>query len=142
MEKVGYVIFEENNKALIDVRRNTACGDKCSSCGSGCDAPNIRIEANNNIGAKAGEFVEIQMETKTVLGSAFLVYIIPLILLIFGIGLGINVGKYYEVANYELVGLGSGLGFLGISFIILRIVDKIVKNQSNLKADIVKILDM
>lgn len=142
METIGYVVKTTDKKAIIDVKRSTACGDKCSSCGNSCSVPSVRVEAINKIGAKSGDFVEIQMETKTILKSAFIAYIIPLFMLIIGIISGINFGKFNDINNYEMVGLLFGIVFLFISFIILKAIDNKIKKSGKLNVYIIKILDM
>lgn len=142
MNKTGYVVSTSGQKAYIDVRRTSACGDKCSSCGGGCDVPSLRVEAENSVGAKSGDFVELGMSTKAVLKSAFIVYVIPLIMLVVGIVSGIEIAKKIGMKNYESIGLLSGLVLLFVSFIMIRIIDKKIKDNKDLKVEIIKILDM
>lgn len=132
MDQIGYVISTNDDYATIDVRRTSACGDKCGSCSGGCSVPATRINIRNTIGAEVGNFVEIEMETKNLLKSAFIAYVIPLLMLIIGIAGGISMFKSIGLANYELLGFFTGLFFLGISFLILRVIDnRIKKNKSN-----------
>ncbi|HAL63331.1 MAG TPA: hypothetical protein DCO93_02675 [Clostridiales bacterium] len=63
----------------VVVRRKTACGDNCASCTGACRMNFQKVTAKNPLGAKAGESVIIEMESKKVLFSAFLVYILPVL---------------------------------------------------------------
>lgn len=141
MDQIGYVVSIEGDVAVVDVRRTSACGDKCSSCGGGCNIPATRVNIENNLEARIGDFVEVRMETKTVMKSAFIAYVIPLIMLILGVGVGIYVFKSFGIKNYESFGFFVGLLFLGISYLILRMIDKKIRESNSLKLQMVRILD-
>lgn len=70
-----------NNMAEIEVQRQGACSHDCSKCG-GCSTTDVRVSAQafNGAGAKVGDWVTIEGETKRVLGLAAIVYVIPLVL--------------------------------------------------------------
>ena len=59
------------------IRRKTACGDNCASCGA-CRMKFQTVTAQNPLGAASGDYVEIETDSKKVLFSAFLVYILPI----------------------------------------------------------------
>jgi len=82
------------------------------------------------------------MSTKAVLKSAFIVYVIPLIMLVVGIVSGIEIAKKIGIENYESIGLLSGLVLLFVSFILIRIIDKKIRDNKDLKVEIIKILDI
>lgn len=67
--------------AICTVVRESACGENCVSCSAAC-SNKTTIEAQNCIGAKIGDVVELEMDSSRVLFTAFLVYLFPLILLI------------------------------------------------------------
>jgi sigma-E factor negative regulatory protein RseC len=78
--------------AEVTVRRDSACGHNCSSCGGGCASiadvqKTIRITAKNLIGACIGDSVIIESKTAEVLSLAALVYLFPLVLLLIGFAL-------------------------------------------------------
>ncbi|EOD00650.1 SoxR reducing system RseC family protein [Caldisalinibacter kiritimatiensis] len=141
MEQVGFVSKVEGNKATVIVRRVTSCGDSCSTCSGSCSVPGLTVDIDNTIGAKKGDYVEVRTRTKTILKSAFLVYIIPLVLMVVGIALGIYVFKGLGFDNYESIGLLTGLVALGISYVILRIVDNKIKRNNSIDFEMVRILD-
>ena len=74
-----------NDRALIEVQRESACGHDCSTCG-GCSAPDTVVNsvAINTIGAKADDRVLIESSTSSVLGLSFIVYILPVLLFFLG----------------------------------------------------------
>ena len=79
MREEGVVKKELGELCEVIVRRKTACGDNCASCGGSCKMNFQKVTAKNQVGAKAGDCVIIEMESKKVLLSAFLVYILPVL---------------------------------------------------------------
>lgn len=79
MREEGIVKREFGELCEVIVRRKTACGDNCASCGGACKMNFQQVTAKNQVGAKAGDSVIIEMESKKVLLSAFLVYILPVL---------------------------------------------------------------
>lgn len=71
----------QNGLAEVLVERGTACGD-CASCEVCRYANEIRTYAKNTIGAEAGQRVVIESKSSVIIGAAFILYIIPLIVLI------------------------------------------------------------
>lgn len=82
MREEGVVRRETEGLCEVVVRRKTACGDNCASCGGACKMNFQSVTAKNSVGAKAGDTVIIEMESKKVLLSAFLVYIMPLLVFV------------------------------------------------------------
>lgn len=140
MDQIGYVVDTKDEIAVVDVRRTSACGDNCNSCGGGCNIPAMRVEIKNTIQAKVGNFVEIEMETKSLMKSAFIAYIIPLVMLIGGIAGGIYIFQSMGYTNYESLGFITGLVFLAISYYMLRAIDNIIKNRNSAELKIIKVL--
>lgn len=140
MDQIGYVVDTKGEFAVVDVRRTTACGDKCSSCGGGCSVPAMRVNIKNTIGAEVGSFVEVEMETKSLMKSAFIAYVIPLIMLIVGVSSGIFLFQSMGYSNYEILGLLTGLVFLGLSYFILKVIDNHIKNNKSSELKIVRVI--
>ena len=140
MNQVGYVRKIDNSMAILEVRRVSSCGDNCSSCGSSCDIPSTKVKVKNTLMAKEGDFVEVKMKTNVILQSAFLVYIMPLIMMIVGISFGISIFKNMGISSYESLGFLMGIIALIISFFILRIIDKKIRNSSKLEFQMIRII--
>ncbi len=70
-----------DGRALLAVERRSACSGDCHRC-SGCGAvtETIRFSARNLIGAEPGAEVWVETESRPVLLSAALVYVLPLVL--------------------------------------------------------------
>jgi len=140
MNQLGYVTKIKGDTAEISVKRSSACGDNCGSCEGGCDVQGVSIMSKNTIGAKVGDYVEIRTQTSTVLKSVFILYIIPLIMMIAGITIGINIFKSLGVKNYELLGFSIGVLFLAFSYVLLRTIDRKAKQKKEISFEIVNIV--
>ncbi len=125
-EEEGLVAsISENGWAQVVSDRRDACGD----CGaSGCCASlggssKMVIKAMNRAGADIGDLVSITLKSGTVVQSAAIFYLIPLVGLIFGAALGskFNLGlPLSETAAGILFSFaGLALGFL-ITAVITR----------------------
>ena len=123
MEQIGKVISINNGIATVQIKRATACCEKCSSC-SGCLATNGSAIVNNQIGAKIGETVRFELDDNKILLAAFVVYIVPLFTFIFG---------------YVAFNILYGIAFFVIPFVILKILDK--KIAPKFTGKITKIID-
>ncbi len=105
------------HKTLSDGRaevihfRESACSGDCHKC-SGCGAAKetLIVQADNPIGARAGDFVTVSSDTAGVLKAAAAVYLIPMVLFFLGYACG---------AVWNLGGLIGCTGFvLGLIFAV------------------------
>lgn len=108
--------------AEVEITRSSACGENCTSCGL-CPGQTVRVFAVNSAGAKTGDTVIIDMADKKVLSAAFLVYIVPVIMLI--------AGYFISDALFHSEGLAilTGFIFLAVTFVILIYADKKLKRR-------------
>ena len=69
----------------VFVLRESACSGDCHKC-SGCGAPSqqVFVRAKNTIGAKPGDRVIVTSRTAQVLPAMFMVYLLPLVLMLTG----------------------------------------------------------
>lgn len=108
--------------AEVEITRSSACGESCASCGL-CPGQTARIYAINDVNAKAGDTVIIDMSDKKVLGAAFLVYIVPLIMLIAGYFSG------YALFKSDGIAILTGFIFMAVTFILLMRTDRKLKRR-------------
>lgn len=139
MEQLGFVRKVNHDQAEVEVRRISGCGGECSSCG-GCDAPKVVVYLKNNIGAKEGDLVEIKAIPKRILKYTLIAYMIPFAMLVIGILGGINYFQSIGVENYEIYGFFVGIAFLGISYIIVKIIDKYIAKKDEVAMEMTRIL--
>ena len=124
MQQRGYVSIANEDTARVIIRRESACGDSCASCGGGCnDSKSIILELENTLKAEVGDYVIVESKSSTILKSAFVAYIMPLMLMIVGVLIGMSVFEGLGYANFEALGFLVGMVFLAISYFILKYVD-------------------
>ena len=82
MRETGIVREVSGDFCKVGVKRSSACGDNCATCSAACKQKEAICTAKNTVGAKVGQRVIIEINTEKVLKSAFLVYILPIFVLI------------------------------------------------------------
>lgn len=139
MISIGVVESINGQKAMVSLTRHTACGD-CGACQMGKENLDRKIEALNPVGAKVGDRVTMEMADNTVLKAAFIVYIVPLIVLIVGMFATTLALEYFQISDMvELYGFLVGLVGMAISFLIIKQREKKLTEQGALMISIVKI---
>ena len=92
MKQKVMVLSVSGKTAQVQYHRPTACHGDCSKCAGGCGAmaaqEEIVVSAQNLIGARVGDTVYIEGETKKVAWAILLVYVIPVVLFLAGYFLG------------------------------------------------------
>ena len=117
MTERGVVAKIKGNKATVRFDRRSAC-DKCHMCATTKDGMKVEVVVENTLGANVGDFVEVEMGEKYVLTAAAIVYVIPLVL----IGAGIGIGTLINELAQALFALGG----LIIGFVIAIMLDRLV----------------
>ena len=92
MKQKVMVLSTNGETAKVQYHRPTACHGDCSKCAGGCGAmaaqEEIVVTAQNLIGARVGDAVYIEGETKKVAWAILLVYVMPVVLFLIGYFLG------------------------------------------------------
>ncbi len=122
MLEVGIVesVNKKRGTAKVVFDRKSAC-DKCRMCltASG-EKMKVYVEVKNTLGAKAGDKVGVQMSDGFVLKAAFIVYVIPVVLV--GAGLAIF-RKFNNLILLAVVAAGLLLG-AGVGILVDRLIRK------------------
>lgn len=142
MNQDGYIVeIVDEETAIMRMMRMSACA-KCGKCmNASSESEEILVEVDNTIGAKVGDHVMVNMEHINVMKATFLVYVIPMVLLIVGI-----VGSYYALnaigfaGPTEVVAAIIGIALMGLSYIYLKINDKKFKESREYVPVVTKIL--
>lgn len=142
MNQDGYIVeIIDENTAMLRMMRMSAWA-KCNKCVTvSSESEEILVEVDNSIGAKVGDHVMVSMEHMNILKATFLVYVIPMILLIFGI-----VGSYYILDGIgfsgvkEVVATIIGIILMALSYIYLKINDKKFRESREYVPVVTKIL--
>ncbi len=74
----------EGNLAEVAVERGTACGGHCDSCETCVYANRLLVSAENLVFASPGDRVVLTSETKSIMGAALLIYMLPVALFFTG----------------------------------------------------------
>lgn len=74
----GLVVRTAGNTAVVKIRKSSACGQDCGHCGA-CDNPVYEVSAYNAAGARPGDRVVLELPSQSVLGMAFLLYLLPVL---------------------------------------------------------------
>lgn len=108
-----------NNQMIVEIARTSACAscDMNGTCGTNEESPKNEFIVPNHVSAKVGDLVSISIQHRQLYKSAFLVYILPLIIMLAGaIATKIVFSKDIYAAIISLVILA--LYFVGLKLIM------------------------
>ena len=135
-EEEGVIIeVFENNMAKVKVGRH----GECKNCGACPGDSALVIEAQNFIGAKAGQRAAFEMKETNMLMAAFVVYIAPLVAILVGVVVGqaIAVKFGYSVKGFQI---GGGILTFLLSVLNIKIFDKFAHNNKKMQPIITRVL--
>ncbi len=101
--------------AEVSLLRQLECGLHCDGACAGCSAKppqEILALASNSIGAKPGDFVEVEPAGGHNISPSVAVFLLPCVGLGLGYGLGMNVLQLGEIASLLTAALGLAAGFV------------------------------
>ena len=135
MKQVALVHSIENESiAVIEVLRKSACSGDCHSC-KGCSGHHpeqaIRVRAENAVGAKPGDRVWVESETKEVFASIGIAYILPILLMI---------GFYFIPFGSEGLQILSSLGGFSLGVFICWLYARRLGQKNAVRAVITDII--
>jgi len=144
MERVGRVLENRGERALVLLKRHLAC-EGCGRCGGilgGPDVKDEKVEVANPIGASEGEVVRIEIEDSKVLLLSFVIYLIPVLALVAGLLVGYWATGFFGWAmDPNLVGTGSGLVLMLLVFGVIRKWDQTWKRDKKYQPVITSLAD-
>jgi sigma-E factor negative regulatory protein RseC len=133
---------DRDSTAVVLVNRSSACegcGAKgaCHAFGGGRDA---KVSVDNEIGAKAGDLVEIGIEEASLVKASFVVYIIPIIALLLGAWAGQLIAGHINISEEGGAAFG-GLFALIDSLIVIRLFNPVFKKYRSMRPRIIRICE-
>ena len=131
MGEAGLVEAVNTNTATVVFDRKSAC-EKCGACLARDNK--MTIIADNKIGAKPGDIVQVSMEKQAFFFAVLLMYTLPLVCLVAALLLSEYLGAS------ELVQAVAALLSATTVFIVLRMTDKKRQNNTKYAPKIVAIL--
>ncbi len=131
MNQVGKIEKIEGSRATVSVKRVSACGDNCKSCGSACNQPSVIFETDIEGEYEEGDYVEITTESDVVFKQIFMLYGIPFLIMMGTIGV-------VQLAlsgnpNKDIISAVASVASLAVSFFILKAYDKTEMKKNTLK---------
>ena len=122
-----------NGMAEVVVTRTTACGSNCGNCESCIFQSELKTLARNHVDAKPGQRVVIESKSSKIYGAAMLVYILPIVLVVFGYAVA------YAAGAGEGVCVASSFAGLLIGAAIIVMSQRLGKNKKPITFDIVQL---
>lgn len=105
--------------------------------------PQIVIEVTNRIAAQKGDAVILQMQSGFLFKAAFIMYTVPLVMLILGFlagqQIGLKLGNKVDAA--ENIGIFFGFIFLAFSYLAIRWLDRKHQWGSKLRPFLVGVIE-
>ena len=114
LKQVGVVtnVLDDKN-AMVLVKRHSSC-ESCNACKMGREEKTLEVEAINRAQAQVGQNVTVDLEHQNVLKAAFIIYLIPLITLIFTVAITI------KIFDNELISALVGFISMAIVFLVIK----------------------
>jgi sigma-E factor negative regulatory protein RseC len=122
MRSIAYVTGTRDGTTEVVLGRHLEC-KQCGGCAVVSGSKERRLRASNEIGARVGQKVEIEMDPRHAVGAAFVMFVLPVIA---ALALGYT-GSYLAAAfGWPRDVMGIGLGAVGFvcSFLILRYIER------------------
>lgn len=123
MPEIGEVIEIKDHHVVVALERNEACG-KCKACSAGLQTTQMILEAENQCEAVKGDMVEIYLKETNFVKAVLIMYTLPLIGLLIGLGIGAL------LFDEELLIIGMGILLTGIAFVLIRVNEKRFKTEA------------
>ena len=113
---LGMVKEIKDNKVIVVFGRSSACG-KCEACGMLKETGEMYLDFELEDQVEVGEHVGVYVDEGFFLLSAFLLYGIPLFVLLLGIGVA---SIFFNEGNQQLIAAGIGFVLCVASYFVLR----------------------
>jgi len=137
----GTIVRIAQEMAWAKVERIGSC-EGCSergACGISGDAQNMEVEAVNEAGAKVGDRVLIDVNSSSVLKTAFLLYVFPILSMIVGAVIGNNAPAFFGLGASALSTI-FGFLFFGGAVLFARNLGNRLAKKENYRLRVTKIL--
>jgi len=140
----GIVTKVYSSIACVKCSKSAACEscsakDFCDTAKGGGSDDDVEVEAINAVGAKVDDKVTISFETSSLLKLSFLVYMVPVLFLIFGVVIG---DKIAPIFNYDqsMFSVLVGFLFLFAAFFFVKVKGKELSKKEAYQPKIIRIL--
>lgn len=131
MERTGEVTAVHGDLLEITFCRPADC-EKCNACHGGEKVTKLLVSGK----AAVGDIAVVEMPTKTVMQASGLAYGLPLA----GLLLGMAAGTVLFPGSADVAGILCGLGGLGVMMLIVRLTEKMRRNDPRWKPRLIEII--
>ena len=145
MQEVAEVVEDKGQSVLIKVERHSACKKCDKNCGlaHNHDKDELFFEINKDgYSLKKGQRVKLELTEGSLVFSAVIVYLFPLIAMVMGYfvtdWLVSNSGIFNPGENINIAG---SLLFFAVSFYIIRKINNTLKTNKNFEPEITEIIE-
>lgn len=122
MSELGQVVEKKDGHVVVLLERKDACG-KCNACTVGIESKDMFLEAFNDCDAEEGDIVGVSLSQSNFLKAVGIMYIIPLIAMLAGLGIGAALAGVVGL-DAEVSALVFGFLFLAGTFLFIKANDK------------------
>lgn len=131
------IVLEVIDSHMAKVK--TSRHNDCENCGACPGNSALVLDVRNDIGAKPGQRVAIEVKEVNMLKAAFIVYILPLITVLIGVLTG---GSFAEYVGYQPLGfqvVGGIVAFI-LSVVYIKFFDSAARSDVKMQPTITRIL--
>lgn len=135
----GIIIRADNMYAQVETMKTSAC-ESCSSKSSCMTSENLKnmiITVDNTLHVEKGDYVIVGLKTGSFILLSFILYVLPIILLIIGALIG-NIISPYFIIDASLMSMITGGLFFGLCFYILKKNNKLFESKKEYKPFLVR----
>ena len=139
----GIVIRTDDGAAWVKTIKPGACEGcsargACHSMGGGDDE--MEVKAINLAGAKVGDRIVLDFESRSLLKATFLIYMFPILLLIIGAVMGQEAAAYLDFNPSGLAAV-TGFSFFFIALLIIKFKANQLAQKNEYRPKIIKIVN-
>jgi len=137
----GIIIKVNETTAMVRTKQMTAC-ESCAekdTCHSIEGSKKImEVEAKNTVNAQLGDTVIVSFATSQLFKLSFLLYIFPIIVMIFGALLGERVAGNFngDPSTYSAI---MGFSFFFAAMAVVKLMDKKARKTGKYRPEIIKV---
>ena len=139
----GIVIRTDSHEAWVKTVKSGSC-EGCTARGachshSLSDSGEVEVNAINEAGAKVGDRIVLSFQTSSLLKATFLLYVFPILFLIFGAAIGQQTAPYF---NFDSSGFSAiiGFSFFFAAVLVIKIKANKMAKKNEYRPKIIKVL--
>jgi sigma-E factor negative regulatory protein RseC len=136
VKEIGCVVSVKDDAAVVAMPMSGAC-EKCGMCMMSGDGREVMLLAKNQAGAGDGDTVEIEISAGRVVASAFLIYMVPVVMTIVGFLIG---NAFTRGAEDSVLPIVMAIVFLVGSFIVVGLYDLRLRRSERREATVIRVL--